>query len=299
MVRPQEYVVNSLENHLFFARIMKEHAFFLKVGLMPPCTELAEEAHQLLCQFEDLLSRTITLSNNTVRRSVLNSGEICTKFTECAEKQVICLTGTELNTNLTARQIQLNGRNKNDPLPVSQGLMRQIRQLNRDSLKLLACLIEYKEKLLCGVKHGELFTANYPLLLEHILREARLYRANIMRLEGISDNSCQEQKNNEQFWNRIMMEHALFIRGLLDPCEEDLIEAADKFAGEFKCLLEASAATNEKMLRSSKDLTRQLRDFKRAGVEGITNCQIHSMILPLLADHVLREANHYLRLLEE
>ena len=26
-------------------------------------------------------------------------------------------------------------------------------------------------------------------------------------------------------------------------------------------------------------------------------CQIRSVILPLLADHVLREANHYLRLL--
>lgn len=28
----QDYIVNSLELHLFFARIMKEHAFFLKVG---------------------------------------------------------------------------------------------------------------------------------------------------------------------------------------------------------------------------------------------------------------------------
>ena len=28
------------------------------------------------------------------------------------------------------------------------------------------------------------------------------------------------------------------------------------------------------------------------------NCKIDSIILPLLADHVLREANHYIRLLE-
>lgn len=299
MARPQEYIVNSLENHLFFARIMKEHAFFLKVGLLPSSAALAEEGQQLLCQFEDLLSRTIALSNNIVRRSVLDSGEICTRFTECAEKQTACLTGTELNQDLTARQMQLKGRSRNDQLNISQNMMRQIRQLNRDSLKLLGCLIEYKEKLLCGMKNGSLFTVNYPLLIEHILREARLYRAHIMRLEGMNDSSCQDLKNSELFWNQIMMEHALFIRGLLDPCEEDLIKTADGFAGEFKCLLEASAAANDKMMRNSKDLTRKFRDFKRAGVEGISNCQIRSIILPLLADHVLREANHYLRLLEE
>lgn len=44
--------------------------------------------------------------------------------------------------------------------------------------------------------------------------------------------------------------------------------------------------------------TEKYRDFKAAGTAGITECGIRSIILPLLADHVLREANHYLRILE-
>ena len=44
--------------------------------------------------------------------------------------------------------------------------------------------------------------------------------------------------------------------------------------------------------------TMKFRDFKAAGTEGIEQCKIRSVILPLLADHVLREANHYIRLLE-
>ena len=35
-----------------------------------------------------------------------------------------------------------------------------------------------------------------------------------------------------------------------------------------------------------------------ADIDGIDACRIRSIILPLLADHVLREANHYIRLLE-
>ena len=44
----QEYIVASLETHLFFARIMKEHSFFLKVGFLPPNARLANEAEGFL-----------------------------------------------------------------------------------------------------------------------------------------------------------------------------------------------------------------------------------------------------------
>ena len=44
--------------------------------------------------------------------------------------------------------------------------------------------------------------------------------------------------------------------------------------------------------------TIEFSKFKAAGTEGILNCKIASLILPLLADHVLREANHYIRLLQ-
>lgn len=107
-------------------------------------------------------------------------------------------------------------------------------------------------------------------------------------------------RQTELFWNQIMMEHALFIRGLLDPGEETLVNTADGFAKDYKRLLQTSAAANERTMRSGNALalTQKFRDFKRAGVEGIEGCQIRSIILPLLADHVLREANHYIRLLE-
>ena len=110
-----------------------------------------------------------------------------------------------------------------------------------------------------------------------------------------------------------MMEHALFIRGLLDPCEGELINMADDFARDFHELIEEArkkerhmhdarqadccekdvcawdeAAFTKKTLKK----TCELRDFKATGTEGILNCQIKSIILPLLTDHVLREANH-------
>ena len=105
------------------------------------------------------------------------------------------------------------------------------------------------------------------------------------------------------FWNQIMMEHALFIRGLLDPTECKLGETADAFAGEYCRLLEEARRQDCRAMngltKETLETTKRYRDFKAAGAKGITGCEIRSIILPLLADHVLREANHYLRILEE
>ena len=272
MDRTQEYIVQSLEQHLFFARIMKEHAFFLKVGFLPPCREMAEEAEGHIRKFEALLSRAIGLSDCIVRRRVLCSGELVTEFTDCAERQTQRLTGTALDCELTARVLRLKGREGKEDFPATRALVGQVRQLNREGLQLVNCLIGFKERLLCGVGNCAVFTVNYPMLIEHILREARLYRENLLRLEG--NRGSQDLRDSELFWNRIMMEHALFIRGLLDPGEEALVCTANEFAGDYRRLLEAAGAANEKTMGSEKAcaLTRKFRDFKQAGTQGIEAC---------------------------
>lgn len=55
---------------------------------------------------------------------------------------------------------------------------------------------------------------------------------------------------------------------------------------------------NAGLNRRALEETLALRNFKSAGAKGILNGEIASIILPLLADHVLREANHYIRILE-
>ncbi len=174
--------------------------------------------------------------------------------------------------------------------------------MNRNVLCLLDGLIAFKEKILREVTACSLYTANYPLLIEHILREAKLYRQTITVLEEKGCMPSEELKKSELFWNQIMMEHAMFIRGLLDPTECELMQTADDFVGDYCRLLEEArkqdCRTMDELTIKTLETTEKYRDFKAAGAEGITLCRIRSVILPLLADHVLREANHYLRILK-
>ena len=282
----------SLELHLFFARIMKEHSLFLEAGFTPANADYANEAANFRKEFEKVLSYCTDLSRGRVRSTVLQSGEVVTDCTDDAERKTECYTGISVDHSITQRQLALCQFDQG----CDQGnLFGQVQQLNQEVLCLLGKLIGFKTRVLNNVRSCQMFTLNYLLLIEHILREARAYESQLRNYQnGVF--VCEAQ--DEQFWNQIMMEHALFIRGSLDPSENQLIQTANQFVCEYEQLLrKGSHQTSWNNSSTSKDETIRFRDFKKEGTKGIINCQIQSIILPLLADHVLREANHYLRLL--
>lgn len=298
-MRNNLYVVKSLELHMFFGRIMKEHALFLRAGFTPANSAFSKQSEIYKNEFEKLLCETVTLSNGVVSPDVLNSGEVVTEFTVLAEKQTECFTGIAIDSTITDREMRLCGDCNTGDNNLCEKVCA-VRKLNERAIRLLDGLIRFKESILKNVLSCQMFTVNYPLLIEHIIREAKLYRKYLHTLEKDGELNCRSMRETECFWNQIMMEHALFIRGLLDPVETELINSADEFAKEFaELLLQCKYAQDQTLTASSLEKTIKLRDFKAAGAKGIQQCKIRSVILPLLADHVLREANHYIRILNK
>ncbi|MEW9077063.1 DUF2935 domain-containing protein [Terrisporobacter glycolicus] len=299
MINNQRYAILSLELHLFFGRIMKEHSLFLEAGFTAKDSELAKEAEHYKNQFEKLLSFAVSASNGIIRSDVLNSGEIITNYTLGAEEKTQVLTGIDIDQNITIMESRLHSGNNPQ---VSPNLVNYVNQLNMNAKRLLNGLINFKKRILNDVLSCNLFTVNYPLLIEHITREAELYLSLVNDLENRVDIDSKDARETELFWDQIMMEHSQFIRGLLDPTEDSLIDTADEFADVFKDLMQEAQAMTDMTINSVTDQTLnqtvQLKNFKQAGTEGIASCKIRSIILPLLGDHVLREANHYIRLLE-
>lgn len=298
----KDYVRKSLELHLFFARIMKEHSFFLELGFTPKDHKYTQQADDFRKSFDLLLGDVITLSNGIVSPDVLNSGEVFTPYTLDAERASSYYTGVEIPIELTKSETKLMGGDMN---AVNPALEQRVFLINQRAMRLISDLIQFKSTILSNVLSCKMFTVNYPLLIDHIMREAKLYLQLIGRLQNREMiNPEREAMEQELFWNTIMAEHSKFIRGLLDPTEDDLINTANNFGNEFDQLTKESVAAMNMTLPLSKvtedslKATRQIRDFKAQGTEGILDCKVKSIIIPLLGDHTLREANHYLRLLK-
>lgn len=299
MINQQQYVVMSLELHLFFGRIMKEHSFFLEAGFTPANPEFSNVADQYKNRFETILHNAFILGNGIISPNVAYSGEVVTDYTLGSEQKTQNFTGINIDQSITKMEANLYG---NINPQITPELVQQVKNLNANAMAMIDGLIEFKSRVLNDVLSCHMFTVNYPLLIEHILREARMYKSHLTMLEN-GKNPDTNIKETELFWDQIMMEHALFIRGLLDPTENTLIQTSNDFAKEYEELLQMARDANDMTIDSITDTTlkttQEYRDFKEAGTKGIAECKIRSIILPLLADHVLRESNHFIRLLRQ
>lgn len=108
------------------------------------------------------------------------------------------------------------------------------------------------------------------------------------------------------FWLRIMFEHAKFIRGGLDPSvgQETLIRTAERFAINIQSLHSLTIQTPaqdafrvNRLVDSSRVLTIPLRDFKAELFKLISDCQVIAELPAPLLDHIRREADFFLTML--
>lgn len=111
-----------------------------------------------------------------------------------------------------------------------------------DLIKAVKSIIVFKAKLLrqiiqCRKAPG----SNYPLLLDHVRREAERFLG--LLLKPVPEDSLDLLLDQEIFWLRIMKEHIEFVIHLLDPSERELIKQAEEFRKTFSRLLENSSGS--------------------------------------------------------
>lgn len=302
MLSNTEFICQSLELNLFFLRIAKEHSIFLEAAFVPSDFRLAQQADKLKSELTELLSQAIALSDGVISKDVISSGELVTDVTLESERITELYMGIFIDTNITNAELLLRPGSCRYTVPL---LVEEVYALNQRAIMATTSLAEFKAKILSGMLMCRAFTHNYPLLIDHILREARFYINMLVKLQNrVKVDMVKEMVEQEIFWNRIMAEHAKFIRGLLDPTEEDLFDTANDFGKQFDELTAEALKLQEeigllpKVTEESLVATIDVRDFKKQGTEGLIDCSIRSIAYPLLGDHVVREANHYIRLLK-
>ena len=250
------FVMRSLDEIRFWARIMKEHSLFLKLGFRCEDTQLIAEANHFYTVFEDIERRSHA-------------------FTNAADPE-------------------------------------QIKRFNTEVHIAVSHIWAFKRKVLGLVLTCQMPGANnFPLLIDHTSREAfyfrnRLEELNTGRLEPLPDAIIDENV----FFLRIMADHAKFIGHLLDPSERQLVDQARNFSHDFDQLLfqardlesmrpqSQTVPLLDQFLDQNRVSVQSLRDFKKTAKDLIDACRIKSIIHPLLADHVFREAERFLFIID-
>lgn len=187
-----------------------------------------------------------------------------------------------------------------------------IRAFNVEVYNAAVHIYVFKRKVLgliinCKLPGGN----NFPLLVDHTSREANYFRNRLAELNNGQLEPLHDAIIDENvFFLKIMADHAKFIGHLLDPSERKLVEQARDFSNDFDTLLwQAQDLSSMRPQSQSQPLLTQfldqnrvsvvsLRDFKKTARDLIEACRIKSIIHPLLADHVYREAERFLEIID-
>jgi hypothetical protein len=154
---------------------------------------------------------------------------------------------------------------------------------NRSTVELVKQFLDMKQKMQKAQESGQLKSLAWPTFFEHTYLEGERFAK---RLEKFSGGKVELERNEVvDFWTRVMADHADFIAHLLDPQEKMLVEKAMKSSKAWRELKGKDGSDNK--VKSSLD---EFIAFKKTAQAGVEGGQIKSIIHPLLADHVLREA---------
>ncbi|WP_394137644.1 DUF2935 domain-containing protein [Cytobacillus oceanisediminis] len=187
----------------------------------------------------------------------------------------------------------------------------QVQAFNNEVYQAAAAIWSYKRKVLGLTLRCEIRSNNFPLLIDHISREAAYFANRLKELNaGILAPKPEAIIEENVFFLKIMADHAKFIGHLLDPSERKLVEQAREFSHDFDQLvfqavdLESMQPQSKtkpllsQFLNQNKVSVASLRDFKKTARELIEACRIKSNIHPLLADHTFREAERFLEIID-
>ncbi|EIW17444.1 MULTISPECIES: DUF2935 domain-containing protein [Pelosinus] len=187
---------------------------------------------------------------------------------------------------------------------------KKFMELVTDTQALLKEFYTFKRDLLHRMLECKLGGYNFPLFLDHMAREAEYFMRLLDKIKNgkvALSGGAKAQEN--VFWLRILADHAKFISHLLDPSERNLIQTANSFSQEFddlylqgrdfSSMLQGypEVASFKRFLQDVRAAVLRIRDFKRAAEEMIRDCRLVGLIPALLADHVRREADHFLLIL--
>ena len=256
----------------FWLEIMQEHALFIKLGLPADNSELIREAESFYKDIGRLQSRAEKVAS---------------------EKQYL--------------------------------------RFIADTVDVLREFLRFKRHLVHQMLECKVGSCNPPLMIDHMAREAEYVLVLLSKIAQETKKAHLSKTREAVFWLRLMADHTKLIRGRIDPAERAIIHTVDDLSNEFDDLfLEANdfysmlthpsqlplpaggkkakhglygvmphctVPSYERFLHDVRSSVLRLRDFKKALHKMTVDCRMVSILPPLLADHVRREADHFLMIL--
>ncbi len=294
MINNREIFNESLVNHLYFAGSIRSFCTTIGLTFFKNNQDYIDRAIALGYRATDIINKTINLMDKDLASEVINNDVYITPYT----KDLSLLTEKLFDINLfisidkDLKILKSSGKVNYDDV------INKIDELNQESIILINDFKDFCSEIKTKLDNGELFSYSYPDFFNYMYDEIGVYGRDIERIISKKDYTKFYLEEFVYYFNELLRESALYIRGFLDTSYGDLFDMASYFVNAF-------ANLSEKYLKKKDDLSNEIEKivtnyklFVTDIIEKLLKAKTYLITPPITLDNFLTNINVYLYILD-
>ena len=297
MLDNKQIYEQSLVNHLYFAGTIRSFCTIIGLTFFKNNQDYIDLAVELGYRATDIVNKTISYMNKEIANAVLENNVYITEYS----KQLAQLTEKLFDINL---EIVVD---KDEKLLSSKGIvsfnserMERINDLNKDSLILINDFKNFCQEIKKKLDTQDLFSYLYPDFFNYMYDEISVYGRDIERILSKNDYTDFYLSEYNYYFNNLLQESALYIRGFLDTIHQDIFDMASFYIDAFNNLIERYLKGEDSLLlgNDTEKLVLEYKTFVSKVIDGLLNSELHFITPPIVLDNFLTDINVYLFILK-
>lgn len=297
MLDNKEIYYESLANHIYFASTIRSFCTTIGLTFFKNNQDYIDRAIALGYRATDIINNSLLLVNKELSNDILANGVYITPYT----KSLSLLTEKLFDINLVIsidKDIDIL-KNSKDGL-FNEESMDKINKLNNESMILINDFKEFCSEIKTKLDNGELFSYLYPDFYNYMYDEISVYGRDIERIMSKEDYTKFYLEEYVYYFNELLRESALYIRGFLDTKESDIFDMASFFINAFSSLTNKYLKNKDSDLKDDTiNLVDKYKIFVSDVIEKLLGSKINFITPPITLDNFLTNINVYLFILKQ
>ena len=295
MIDNKEIFNESLVNHIYYAGTIRSFCSTIGLTFFKNNQDYIDRAISLGYRATDIINKALLYLDKNLAKIILDNDVYITKYT----KELDLLTEKLFDISLIIgvdKDIEIL---KNRDTVNYDNVIGKIELLNNESLLLINDFKEYCSEVKTKLDNGELFSYLYPDFFNYMYDEISVYGRDIERIISKKDYTKFYLEEYVYYFNELLRESALYIRGFLDTREQDIFDMASYYINAFANLTEKYLKNKDDSLNiETEKLVTRYKEFIESIIEKLLKKEIYFITPPITLDNFLTNVNVYLYIIK-
>ena len=296
MLTNEEFYIQSLRDHLYYLRSIKEFCLTIGLSFYKTNPTYIEISKNFASKCEELGTMAISYTNGFASKEAIEGDIYVTEYTLPCEELTEKLFGINIDTVFTKEELSFReGINPS----INDELINKVKDLNRMALTLAENFTNFCTEVSTKMKSNQLFSFSYLDFFNYVFSEVSTYINDLKRIISMESFSPIYATNYEYNFVTTLYMTSKFIRDWVDPIYKDTFNLSTYYVNSFNEIINLylksslSPDVQENISNTLKDLLIDYQKFIRDLLEKLINSKIYFITPPISIDNIYTSVNFY------